>query len=98
MWNYRIIKDGETYGLYEVIYNDEGEICAHDKKPTIVGESVDELIKSLGMMLSDINRCKDDILEVDKIKFSPLYDETEGLIEIKDLDDLFNENGHERNS
>ena len=91
MWNYRIIKDGETYGLYEVIYNDEGEICAHDEKPTIVGESVDELIKSLEMMLSDINRCKDDILEAGEIKFAPLCDETEGFIEIKNWEDLFNE-------
>jgi hypothetical protein len=29
------------------------------------------------------------VLEKDKIKFSPLYDEEEECIEIKNLDDLF---------
>ena len=27
MWNYRIIKKEDNYGLYEVFYNDKGNIC-----------------------------------------------------------------------
>lgn len=90
MWNNRIIKhtDG-SYGLYEVIYNDDNEIAAHDSKPTIVGDSVDELIQSLQMMLSDIDKCKHDILDIDKITFAPLYDENDEFVEfnIEDLSD-----------
>ena len=40
MWNYRIIKDKDIYGLYEVMYNDDGEICAHTEKPEIIAESL----------------------------------------------------------
>jgi argonaute-like protein implicated in RNA metabolism and viral defense len=88
MWNYRIIKDGSTYGIYEVIYNDDGKISAHDENPTIVGESVDDLITYLEMMLSDTKKYKDIVLEHGKIKFAPLVDEDEELIEIKDLKDF----------
>jgi len=92
MWNYRIIKfpmkDNHEYdyGLYETFYNEEGKVCGHDEVPTIVGDSVEEIEKTLKMMLSDVNRCKDNVLEGDQIKFAPFYDESEGLIEIKDLD------------
>ena len=58
MWNYRIIKDGETYGLYEVFYNEEGEIALHSENPDVVGESVDEIIKSLELMLGDAKKHK----------------------------------------
>jgi hypothetical protein len=74
------------YGLYETFYNEEGKVCGHDEVPTIVGDSVEEIEKTLKMMLSDVNRCKEDVLEGDRIKFAPFYDESEGLIEIKDLD------------
>lgn len=40
MWNYRIIKSGDSYGLYEVIYNDDGEICAHSEDPELEDDSV----------------------------------------------------------
>ncbi len=104
MWNYRIIKfatkhnpasklEGDThyYGLYETFYNDEDEICGHDENPTIVGDSVEEIQKTLKMMTNDVNRCKEDVLEGDQIKFAPFYDESEGLIEIKDLDSFLKE-------
>ena len=92
MWNYRIIKfpmkDNHEYdyGLYETFYNEQGEVCGHDEVPTIVGASVEEIQKTLEMMMNDVNRCKDNVLEGDKIKFAPFYDENEGLIEIKDME------------
>ena len=98
MWNYRIIKKGDVYGLYEVIYNDDGEISAHDEEPTLTGESPEDLLLSIEMMLKDVKKNfsaffppivdEEKILEYDKIKFAPLIDEDEELIEIKDLDDL----------
>jgi len=92
MWNYRIIKfpmeDSHEYdyGLYETFYNEQGEVCGHDEVPTIVGASVEEIQEALEMMVNDVNRCKDDVLEGDQIKFAPFYDESEGLIEIKDME------------
>ena len=88
MWNYRIIKKGKTYGLYEVIYNDEKQIAAHSENPELESHDVDDLIESLEMMLVDAKKCKNNILEYDQIKFAPLYDENEEHIEIDDLDDL----------
>ena len=78
MWNYRVIKssksfsecgeDGiEFYGLYETFYNDAGEICAHDEEPTIVGESVESIKKTLEMMMDDAE--KHEVLDGDKIEF-----------------------------
>ena len=88
MWNYRIIKfpteDSHEYyyGLYETFYNEEGDICGHDEVPTIVGASVEEIQKTLELMVNDVERCKDNVLEGDQIKFAPFYDESE---ELKDL-------------
>ena len=56
MWNNRIIKDGDTFGLYEVFYNDKGEIFAHAEEAEIYGESVDDIIKSLEFMLKDAKK------------------------------------------
>ena len=77
MWNYRVIRKGEEYGLYEVFYNDEGEISAHAENPDLVGDSVEDLLKSLHLMEKDIRRAIDDpgrILEFDKIEFKPFED------------------------
>lgn len=83
MWNYRIIKDKNTYGLYEVMYNDDGEICAHTEEPEMVGESPKDLLDTLELMINDVNAHIIDgkeILELDKIKFAKPcadYDESE---------------------
>lgn len=83
MWNYRIFKgDNNTYGLYEAIYNDAGEIAAHDQNAILIGESVDDLIQTVEMMRKDIDRCKNDIPHLDEIEFAPLYDENEPMEEI----------------
>lgn len=74
MWNYRIIKNKDnSYGLYEVMYNDDGEIFAHSEKPDIVGENPKDLLDTLELMMHDVNEHIIDgkeILEINKIKFS----------------------------
>lgn len=89
MWNYRIIKDGETYGLYEVFYNDDGDISFHSENPDVVGESVDEIISSLELMLGDAKKHikEKPVLEKDKIEFKDLIDPNEKMISY-DIDDL----------
>ena len=90
MWNYRIIKDENAYGLYEVMYNDDGEIFAHSEEAEIIAESPEELIETLKLMLSDANKSKENILIYDQIKFAKPcedYDKSE-TITIEQLDDL----------
>ena len=93
MWNYRIIKDKDTYGLYEVMYNDDGEICAHSEKPEIIGESPTDLLDTLELMIHDVNKHiidGDKILDYNKIKFSEFckdMDKSE-VITLEQLDDI----------
>jgi len=90
MWNYRIIKDKDTYGLYEVMYNDDGEICAHSENPEIIGESPTDLLDTLELMIHDVNKHIIDgkaILELGKIKFARFGDDDQEFLEL-DLNDL----------
>ena len=90
MWNYRIIKRKNSYGLYEVMYNDDGEIFAHSEEAEVIAESPKELIDTLNMMLADANKSKENILTYDQIKFAKPcedYDESE-TITIEQLDDI----------
>jgi hypothetical protein len=93
MWNYRIIKDKDTYGLYEVMYNDDGEICAHSENPEIIGESPTDLLDTLELMIHDVNKHiidGDKILDLNKIKFSEFckdMDKSE-VITLEQLDDI----------
>jgi hypothetical protein len=69
-WNYRIVRDkiagGEYYRVHEVYYDMDG-------KPTIItedpeaafGETPDELIADLELMLEHVLRSKDDIIDHD---------------------------------
>ena len=82
MWNYRVIArdhNGVTeYGLYEVFYNDDGEISAHAETPEVVGDSVDELSKSLMLMVLDLEKHMVDdslVLEHGSIDFKPMCDD-----------------------
>lgn len=88
MWNNRIIKqvDG-SFGLYEVMYNDDKEIIAHDERPMITGGSVDDIKQSLQLMIDDVEKYQHDILEIDNIVFAPMYDEDEEFVEL-DIDEL----------
>jgi len=93
MWNYRIIKDKDTYGLYEVMYNDDGEICAHSEKPEIIGESPTDLLDTLELMIHDVNKHiidGDKILDLNKIKFSEFCKDMDKGEEItlEQLDDI----------
>lgn len=95
MWNYRIIKNKDnSYGLYEVIYNDDGEISAHSENSEIIGESPQDILQTLRLMLDDANKSFYNILEYDKIKFAPLCDESEkaDCVEIA-LDELYGDEG-----
>lgn len=75
MWNYRIIKSGDSYGLYEVIYNDDGEICAHSENPELEEHSVQELLVTLRLMLDDAQKSSYDVLDADNIKFGKLCED-----------------------
>jgi len=90
MWNYRIIKRKNSYGLYEVMYNDDGEIFAHSEEAEVIAESPEELIETLNMMLSDANKSKENILIYDQIKFAkPCEDfDNSETITIEQLDDI----------
>ena len=93
MWNYRIIKDKETYGLYEAMYNDDGEIFAHSEEPEIVGEDPKDLLDTLELMIHDVNKHIIDgkeILEIDKIKFAkPCEDYEKGeVITLEQLNNI----------
>ena len=70
MWNYRIIKDKDTYGLYEVMYNDDGEIFAHREEPEVVGETAEDLLQTLRIMLDDAQKSYYNILQYGNIKFA----------------------------
>ena len=67
MWNYRVIRKGEEYGLYEVFYNDEGEISAHAESP-ILSVSMEDLLAQLSMMKrhSSNGNDPDRVLEFDR--------------------------------
>ena len=100
MWNYRIIKDKDIYGLYEVMYNDDGEICAHSEKPEIIGESPEDLLDTLKLMLADTKKHfnyffpievnENKILDLNKIKFSEFCKDMDKSEEItlEQLDDI----------
>lgn len=88
MWNYRIIKNKDAYGLYEVMYNDDGEIFAHTEEPEIAGETPEDLLQTLRLMLDDAQKSYYKILEYDKIKFAkPCGDYDKGkAMTIEDLE------------
>ena len=93
MWNYRIIKQEGCYGLYEVIYNDDGEICAHSEEPEMIGASPKDLLDTLELMIHDVNEHIIDgkeILEYDKIKFHQFCKDLDKgeEITIEELDDI----------
>ncbi len=77
MWNYRIIRitsddpfDDCEYGIYEVYYNDSGEIFAHDTKPIIVGDSVEDVKAALKDIEEDINKYS--VIDGDSLQFADI--------------------------
>ena len=61
-WNYRIIKRvcPETkevyYALNEVFYQENGTLMAFSERDDIIGDSKEEIIHVLEMMLKDANK------------------------------------------
>jgi len=93
MWNYRIIKNkDDSYGLYEVIYNDDGKISAHSENSEIIGESPEDILQTLRLMLDDANKSYYNVLNYEEIKFAPLYNENEKSEAIT-LDELYGNEG-----
>ena len=70
-WNYRIMKRKcpETneiyYALNEVFYKEKGELMAYSERDDIVGDSPEEVIKTLEMMLTDAKKDRPILLEKD---------------------------------
>ena len=93
MWNYRIIKSGDSYGLYEVIYNDDGEICAHSEDPELEDDSVQELLTTLRLMLDDAQKSSYNVLDVDDITFGKLCkdDEKGEVVTLEELTKILKE-------
>ena len=57
MWNNRIIKEADGYGIFEVFYNEEGDILGYTEDPmTGYFETEEELRDNLETMVIDIKR------------------------------------------
>ena len=70
-WNYRIIKrncketDEVYYGLNEVFYKRTGELMAFSEEDDIVGDSPQEIVEVLYMMLADAKKDQPVLTEED---------------------------------
>lgn len=53
-WNYRIIKEGGYYSVCEVFYN-RNKPYSWTEPITIEGESTNEILEQLEMIIKDIN-------------------------------------------
>lgn len=70
-WNYRVIKkvkrDEECYGIYEVFYNDDGEIELVSVDPApVTGRSLQEMQDTFEKM---VEAARKPILDYDQIQF-----------------------------
>jgi hypothetical protein len=70
-WNYRIIKrkckvTGDVYyGLNEVFYKKTGELLAFSDEDDIIGDSPQEIVEVLYMMLADAKKDRPILTEED---------------------------------
>jgi len=68
-WNYRIMEDGKDnkwYSIREVFYNGKGQERAFTEIPIApIGETPEELIDVLKMMLDNAEKTKSQILKSD---------------------------------
>jgi hypothetical protein len=65
-WNYRVVKVGDSLGLYEVYYNERGKPIMRTSRPEVVVqdyEGVEGLAKIIRMMARDLKKSKHDILD-----------------------------------
>lgn len=59
-WNHRIVKfkseHGEYLGICEVYYDEDDKPFAHDKEPSVQGETVEEIKQQLEWMLESVKK------------------------------------------
>jgi len=73
-WNYRIIKrkcseTGEVYyGLNEVFYTEQGKLMAYSENDEVIGDTPEEIIQVLKMMLKDAKKNQPIITQEDFYK------------------------------
>lgn len=70
IWNYRIIENKKIFNIYEVYYNNKGEITAISEDPMYPqGNNLEELKGDMEYFLQAFNR---PLLKKNKIKFAPM--------------------------
>ena len=83
MWNNRIVKHDEHgsvwYSVHEVFYNENGGINGFTEEPiTILGETVEDVILQLQIIMKDIE--KHGVIDASTVKFEDWYDDDADLL------------------
>ena len=87
MWNNRIVKhekdDTVWYSVHEVFYNENGGINGYTEDPiTVLGETVEDVILQLQMIMKDIE--KHEVIDASTVKFEDWYsDDSDDIAEVK---------------
>ena len=85
-WNYRIVKTYNKecklyeYMLTEVFYHSNGSVMAYSADNNIYGESREEIIECLEMMLKDAKKDQPILEEEDFKKVEPHYELDDGQL------------------
>ena len=85
-WNYRIVKTYSEefkkyeYMLTEVFYHSNGSVMAYSADNNIYGESPEEIIEYLEMMLKDAKKDQPILQEEDFKKVEPHYELDDGQL------------------
>lgn len=85
-WNYRIFRHKNKYAnkvtywyaLHEVFYNDEGKPFTYATEPDAVGDSIDDLVAGITLMLKDAKDCKKGVRKGKRVKILEEDDFEEG--------------------
>ena len=85
-WNYRIVKTYSEefkkyeYMLTEVFYHSNGNLMAYSADNNIYGESPEEIVEYLEMMLKDAKKDQPILEEEDFKKVEPHYELDDGQL------------------
>ena len=85
-WNYRIVKTYSEefkkyeYMLTEVFYHSNGSVMAYSADNNIYGESPEEIVEYLEMMLKDAKKDQPVLEEEDFKKVEPHYELDDGQL------------------
>lgn len=56
-WNYRVVRNGIEFGIYEVYYDGDGNIMFSSEFPEVAyGETLDELLSDYARMAEAFNK------------------------------------------